>query len=162
MRRYPYFAPEPLPCGRLVEPLKVTVERVSRFEEVDALGMVWHGRYASYFEDARVVLGERYGFAYGTLYEAGLVTPVRRMHVDYLAPLSFRQCCRVTATLHWTGAARINIAYCIHDMEGLCLTTGYTVQLFVRTGATGGSGACVTLPEIYAAFCEQWKSGRLP
>ncbi|MDR3073552.1 MAG: acyl-CoA thioesterase [Deltaproteobacteria bacterium] len=161
MKRYPYFEPEPLPDGRLVEPLSVAVERVGRFEEVDALGMVWHGRYASYFEDARVALGERYGFAYGTLYAAGLVTPIRRMHVDYLAPLSFRQRCRITATLHWTGAARINTAYRIEDMDGARLTTGYTVQLFVQAGVTGDDAVHVTMPDAYAAFCERWKTGAL-
>ena len=34
-------------------PLGIRVERKVRFEETDPLGIVWHGRYASFFEDAR-------------------------------------------------------------------------------------------------------------
>ena len=40
-------------------PLVVGIDRRVRFEEVDALGMVWHGRYPSYFEDGRIAFGDR-------------------------------------------------------------------------------------------------------
>ena len=45
-------------------PLRIRVERKVRFEETDPLGIVWHGRYASFFEDARTAAGEKYGFGY--------------------------------------------------------------------------------------------------
>ena len=157
MKRYPYFKKEFLADGGAVPPLAVTVERVSRFDEVDMLGMVWHGRYASFFEDARVALGERFGMGYEALYGQGLITPIKQMHIDYRAPLVFNQRCRVTAELHWTEAARINIAYSIRDLENAVLTTGYTVQLFL----TMSKEVCMAKPDCYAAFCERWKNGSL-
>ena len=33
------------------------------------LGIVWHGRYASFFEDARSAAGEKYGFGYPDFYK---------------------------------------------------------------------------------------------
>lgn len=93
-----------------------------RFEEIDLLGVVWHGRYASYFEDARFALGEKYGIGYETVRAYGFVTPVKLFHVDYVRPLLFNQKCVITAAMHrwlrafsgiilmcllWTMAARI-------------------------------------------------------
>ena len=31
-----------------------------RFNEVDALGIVWHGNYVKYFEDGREAFGEKF------------------------------------------------------------------------------------------------------
>jgi acyl-CoA thioester hydrolase len=53
----------------LIAPLKMTVKRRVRFEEVDALGIVWHGRYPGYFEDARTALGAAYDVGYLDFYK---------------------------------------------------------------------------------------------
>ena len=42
------------------KPLETSVARRVRFEEVDPLTIVWHGRYPSYFEDGRAAFGEKY------------------------------------------------------------------------------------------------------
>ena len=44
------------------EPVLVTLRRRVQFSEVDALAIVWHGRYAGYFEEASSELGRRCGF----------------------------------------------------------------------------------------------------
>ena len=45
-------------------PLRIQAKRRVRFEEVDSLGFVWHGRYPSFFEDARTALGDKYDIGY--------------------------------------------------------------------------------------------------
>ncbi|CAK7039069.1 MAG: hypothetical protein DELT_00702 [Desulfovibrio sp.] len=155
MRRYPYFKPETDDNGFAPSPLSMTVERVCRFEEVDVLGVAWHGRYASYFEDARLALGEKYGFGYEALHAQGVITPVKQFHVEYLLPLLFNRKYLVTADMHWTRAARMNITYCIRDAEGALCTTGYTVQLFL----TLEKEVCMAQPEFFAGFCERWRQG---
>lgn len=155
-RKYPYFKPEAGPDGTAVPaPLEAAVERVVRFDEVDALGIVWHGRYASYFEDARVALGDRYGIGYYEFLAAGLVVPVKQMGVDYAAPLRFKERCRITARLHWSAAARLNFSYMITNMDGAPLTTGYTVQLFCDKRGE----PFVFKPDFYTAFCVRWEAG---
>ncbi len=42
--RKPYF--QPVPGGP--PPLRMIVKRQVRFEEVDSMGIVWHGHYAGY------------------------------------------------------------------------------------------------------------------
>ena len=65
MSRKSYFQiPENSPA-----PLRLIVERKVRFEEVDPMNIVWHGRYPGYFEDGRVALGDKYGIGYMDLYK---------------------------------------------------------------------------------------------
>ncbi len=136
-------------------PLMAATTRVVRFHEVDPLGVVWHGHYASYFEDARVAFGERYGIGYQTIHAAGFVTPVKQMRIDYEAPLRFNQECRITATLFWSDAARLNFEYTIADMEDALVTRGCTVQLFV----TLAGDLSYAKPDFYEAFCAKWREG---
>ena len=35
-----------------------------RFSEVDSMGIVWHGSYAKYFEDAREEFGKKYNLTW--------------------------------------------------------------------------------------------------
>lgn len=138
-------------------PLTASATRVVRFNEVDPLGVLWHGHYASYFEDARVAFGERHGLGYLAIHKAGFVTPVKRMLLDYEAPLRFSQECRITATLFWSDAARLNFEYAIEDAEGRVTTRGCTVQLFV----TLAGELSYAKPDFYEAFCAKWREGML-
>jgi acyl-CoA thioester hydrolase len=157
-RKAPYFKQETMPDGSSAPlPLCFTVERTARFEEVDPLNVVWHGRYPSYFEDARVAFGAAYNLHYVDFYNAGLVVPIKQMGFDYVRPLRFAQVCRITATLHWSEAARLNFSYAITDLSGAVLTTGYTVQLFLNTDME----LFMVKPDFYANFCSLWKSGKL-
>lgn len=157
-RRPPYFAGERLPDGGPAPvPLVCVVERVVRFEEVDPLNVMWHGRYPSYFEDARVALGRRYGLGYQEVYDAGLVIPVKQMGIDYILPLRFGERCRITASLHWCEAARLNFSYAITAESGALATTGYTVQLFL----SHSQELYMVKPDHYQHFCARWESGAL-
>jgi acyl-CoA thioester hydrolase len=158
-RNAPYFKDELLPDGRPAPaPLRCTAERTVRFEEVDALNIMWHGRYPSYLEDARTAFGEFYGFSYHDLYKAGYVVPVKQMGIDYVAPMRFGQTCRIICNLHWTNAARLNFSYTIVDLSGKLLTTGYTVQLFL----TRDLELCMFKPDYAVDFCLRWEAGELP
>lgn len=151
--RKPYF-----PRGKNdPPPLGVTVERRVRFEETDPLRIVWHGRYASYFEDARHAAGEKYGIGYLDLYENGVVTPIRIMHTDYHRPLRLGDTFFIEGLLHWTEAARINIEYSIRNADGLLCTTGYTVQIMTDCD----DNLFLIPPPFYREFCERWRSGQL-
>lgn len=158
-RNAPYFKDEALPDSTPPPaPLSCTVERTVRFEEVDAMNVMWHGRYPSYFEDARVAFGNIYNFSYYKLYETGYVVPVKQLGIDYIAPLRFEQRCLITCKLHWTNAAKLNFSYSITDTTGNPLTTGYTVQLFL----TRNLELCMFKPEYAADFYRRWQNRELP
>ena len=159
MKKYPYFKKvqtcadgSPAP-----DPLTHRIERAVRFEEVDALNVVWHGRYPSYLEDGRVAFGEAYGLGYLALRDAGIVAPIRQMHLDYMAPLRFGQMCTIETTLLWDDAAKLVFIYRLFDEKDRVLTTGYTTQLFLTMQGEIYMG----YPEFYQQFCQKWQRGTL-
>ena len=83
MKNIQYFE---VPAGA-PKPLEKSFFRVVRFNEIDPMGILWHGHYASFIEDARVALGDSLGIGYQDFYNHGVMIPVRQFHVDYLAPL---------------------------------------------------------------------------
>lgn len=136
-------------------PLIKSVRRKVRFEEVDVMGVVWHGRYPSYFEDARLALCEDYGIGYMDFYRNGYAAPLVSMQVDYHAPLRFNQTCRIEARLIYTGAAKLNIEYRINDEQGVLTSSGATIQLVVDDKGL----FCPFAPDFFQDFLNQWASG---
>ena len=149
----PYF---PKRQGQPV-PLQVTVERTVRFEEVDALGIVWHGRYASYFEDARIALGQKYGIGYMDFHTHGVVAPIKKLHFDYHRPLRLLETITIEGILHWSEAARMNFEFVIRNSNGELATTGFTVQMMLDSN----ENILVIPPPFYVEFCNKWKAGEL-
>jgi acyl-CoA thioester hydrolase len=148
----PYFQniPESPP------PLRVRIKRLVRFEEVDSMGIVWHGRYPGYFEEARVTHGHKYGISYSDFIHHKLPIPIRQMRVDYLEPLFFEDEIEIEAILHWSQAARMNYEYIIRKGEKV-VCTGYTVQLMLDESYQ----LLLAQPPFYADFMEKWNKGLL-
>lgn len=158
MTRYPFFTSQPCLDGTPAPaPLDYEVQRIVRFDEVDSLEIVWHGHYASYFEDARVALGEHFGIGYSTLRREQRPAPIKQLFVNYQRPLAFAECCRIIARLHWSEAARMNISYRILNASNDTVATGFSVQMFtLKTGEY-----LTRQPDFYADFCQRWKQGQI-
>ena len=54
--------------------LSITKPFEVRFSEVDSMGVVWHGHYAIYFEDAREAFGAKYDLEYLMMYGKGFLS----------------------------------------------------------------------------------------
>ncbi len=137
--------------------LRCITERVVRFEEVDALAIVWHGRYPSYFEDGRVLLGEQYGLGYMDFYQQGIVAPIKQLHVDYQLPLRFGESFTIEAILHWSDAVRLNHEFILRNAAGEVTTSGYTVQLLLDKQ----DNVLMVPPPFYEQFRQRWQVGEL-
>ncbi|PLX97557.1 MAG: acyl-CoA thioesterase [Desulfuromonas sp.] len=138
-------------------PLTLTVKRQVRFEEVDAVGIVWHGRYPSYFEDARVALGACYGLGYMDFYAQGVVAPIKKLHIDYVQPLRFEEWFTIEGVWHWTEAARLNYEFILRNEQQQVVTRGYSVQMLLDTD----HNLMVVPPPFYQDFLRRWKEGTL-
>ena len=138
-------------------PLEAWCRRRVRFEECDPLGMVWHGRYVSYLEDARSAFGDKYGLGYHTFCANRVVAPVVRLHIDYHSPLRLDDRVEVHAILHWSAASRLNFEYEIRRVSGTVAAAGYSVQLF-----TDPEGNLLLIPpDFITAFQDRWMKGLL-
>src|SRR3989304_800436 len=97
-----------LPEGRYLE------HRASirvRFQEVDSLGIVWHGHYLTFFEDARVAFGRQYGIDYTDILQAGFTAPIVHVSCDYLNPARYGEQLDVTAKLFQRDSAKLEFHF---------------------------------------------------
>jgi acyl-CoA thioester hydrolase len=138
------------------KPLNQMIERKTRFDEMDPLNIMWHGHYASFFEEARVALGVKYSIGYEDFRKHGISIPLRILHIDYLAPLEFNRTYQVEAFLHWNEAARLDFSFNIYD-EKQIKTSGYSVHLMIDEK----KGILVSKPLFFEEFCKRWKEGGL-
>ncbi len=104
-----------------------------RFQEIDVLGMAWHGHYLSYFEEARVALCDRYGIGYGDMLASQLVAPIVKISCDYFAPARFNERLRITARLRFQRIARLDMFYEVRRLsDEVLLASGQSVQVFTE------------------------------
>lgn len=140
-----------------VQPLVHEIQRTVRFEETDAMGVVWHGRYASWLEDGREALNAAYGISYLRFVDAGVLVPLRIFHMDYLHPLMYPHTYTIRTALLWSDAARIDYAYTLFDENGTIIAEANTTQLM--TSLKGE--LLLESPEFFLSFREQWRNGAL-
>ncbi|MCF8068347.1 MAG: acyl-CoA thioesterase [Desulfobacterales bacterium] len=138
-------------------PLEAETTRTVRFEEVDALRVVWHGRYPSYFEDGRAAFGKRYNLGYLDMYNEGFLAPLVKLHFDFYAPLTFPEPFKIKARAIWSEASRMNFEYEIHNFENRLIATGYTVQLITDLNFD----LQLITPPFLEVFRNRWFSGEL-
>jgi acyl-CoA thioester hydrolase len=104
-----------------------------RFSEIDAMTIVWHGNYVKFLEDGREDFGILYGLDYMSVYDAGFMTPVVKMNIEYKAPVFYGQKITVETTFINSPAAKIVFEYKILCAKtGNILTTATTQQVFIN------------------------------
>ncbi|MFH1147763.1 MAG: acyl-CoA thioesterase [Pseudomonadota bacterium] len=137
-------------------PVAVEIKRRVHFSEVDPMGVVWHGRYPTYFEEASEELGRHCDLSYKDFYEAKLRAPIVRLHVDYHNPLSLGEEFTARALLIWNEGARLNTEYYLIKEDGSLGASGYTVQLFT---AAGSGEVCLIIPRLLQHCRTKWMAG---
>jgi acyl-CoA thioester hydrolase len=103
-----------------------------RFNEVDSLGITWHGHYVRYFEDGREAFGEEYGLRYLDYYQHGLATPIVSLHCDYKKPLRYGETALIETSFRDHPAAKVHFDYRIFNADtNELVASGATVQVFL-------------------------------
>jgi len=136
--------------GRHAEPLRgLTIDIPVRFAECDPYGVVWHGHYVLYFEQAREALTGRFGFSAARALEMGYRVPVTRMELKYRAPARTDQTIRVTSRLRSPSVARLVMDYEVRSETGNLLVSGETEQVVVNASGE----LLLTLPAGLRSLC---------
>lgn len=115
------------------EPLPVTVriEKRVNFNETDAMGIVWHGHYARFFEEASAELGRKCGLSYHDYYHAKVQAPIVQLHIDYHKPLMLEEIVTIEGRYVWSEGARLHTEYKAVRADHSIAAAGYTIQMFV-------------------------------
>ena len=110
----------------------VTIEFTPAFHDADPMGVVWHGHYLRFLEHAREALLDSFSYGYLAMEESGHAWPIVDCQLKYIAPVTFGQTVRITATLV-EYENRLRIDYVIHDTAtGRRTTKARTTQIAVN------------------------------
>lgn len=103
-----------------------------RFNEVDMMGVVWHGAYVAFLEDAREAFGAKYGLSYTKYIVENTFAPIVDMKISYKKPLRYGMKPVVKITYRPTDAAKIIFDYEILNPEDdSVILTAMSVQVFM-------------------------------
>lgn len=103
-----------------------------RFAECDSYGVVWHGHYALYLEQAREALTARFGFTASSALSMGYRVPIIRMEIRYRVPIFADSTVQVTARLRPPEVARFLLDYELRGESGELLAEALTEQVVVN------------------------------
>ena len=136
-----------------VAPLHACIERSVRFEEVDAMNFMWHGRYASWLEDGREAFGRLHTLSYLDFFQHDVAVPIKLFHLDFHHPLRYAQTYSIHVSLLWNEAAVLDFDYTLTDSDGIVTTSGYTTQLMLSLDGK----LLLEQPAFYKEFCARWR-----
>ena len=119
------------------------------------MGVVWHGHYAIYFEDAREAFGDKYGLEYLMMYDKGYFEPIVELTFKYKRVMIYGMKPEITITYRPCEAAKIVFDYEIRDTEtNEVVVTGHSVQVFMdRTTHQ----LVLNSPDFYEEWKKRWE-----
>ncbi len=102
-----------------------------RYCETDQMGLVHHGSYINYFEEARISWISNLGFSYSEMEKSGIILPVSKLNVSYLRPAYFDDELVVNVELAELPTSRLIFSYTIKNKDEV-VVTGTTVLAFLN------------------------------
>ena len=131
--------------------LKIEKEVQIRFNEVDSMGIVWHGHYATYFEDAREEFGRHYDLDYLSIVGHGYYVPLVNLDFSFKSPLAYGDWAIVEITYLPCEAAKILFSYRILSADKkTVMATGSSTQVFLDSSMN----LVLYAPEFYRKWQE--------
>ena len=102
-----------------------------RYCETDQMGLVHHGSYVNYFEEARISWISNLGFSYSEMEKSGIILPVSKLNINYLRPAYFENDLVVNVELAELPTSRLIFNYTITN-KGEVVVTAKTVLAFLN------------------------------
>ncbi len=139
--------------SEVIHPLEAEVTLVTSFQDADPMGVIYHGNYFRFFEEARRVMMEKIDYGYTQMTDSGYVWPVIDVQVKYIRAIPFNHPIRIHATLvEWENRLRVN--YTIFDAQtGKRMCKGHTTQ--VAVGAQDKEMRLAS-PSVFTSRVDQW------
>ena len=103
-----------------------------RYSDTDQMGYVYYGRYASYYEVARVELFRNLGFSYKKLEEEGIGMPVIDIETKYLLPIKYDEEITIRTRIEKLPSSRIIFHYEILNQNNDLANTAKTTLTFIN------------------------------
>ncbi len=133
--------------------LKARVEHTVNFNEVDMMGVVWHGHYLRYFEMAREAFGRKHGFDVQDFIDDSLLAPIVKVAIKHKAPARYGQTLVIEAGHTIKKEPKFVLTFRVTEKESnRLLVVGQTTQIFTKP-----SGDVFYFPPpLLKKFWKQW------
>jgi len=95
------------------------------------MGVVYHGNYALYFEEARTEALRQIEITYKSLEDEGVMMPVVSLHCDFKRPAKYDDLLTIRTTMRELPTAKIMLDYEVFNEQQQLLTTGSSTLVFV-------------------------------
>ncbi|HNU77553.1 MAG: thioesterase family protein [Prolixibacteraceae bacterium] len=99
------------------------------YGDTDKLGVVYYGTYPRYYEIARTEMLREHGITYKEIEDAGIVWPVRTLHITYLKPAFYDDLLTVRCTVEEQPLVRFKIKTEIFNPGGELINHGEVVLI---------------------------------
>lgn len=104
-----------------------------RFNEIDSMGILWHGHYVKYFEDGREAFGKQYDLGYFQVYEQGFMIPLIDLNCQFKSPIRYGDKVLVKTMFVNSPAAKIIFKYELYNKDsGVIYAKGRSEQVFLN------------------------------
>ncbi len=120
-----------------------------RFAETDAMGVIHHGAYVPYLEEARAAMLHHAGYPYNEVRRAGIDFAVLELFVRYRRPLYFDDPVDVHVMAGALTRTTFQVGYLL-EVEGQARATAVTVH-----GAVDSDGRPRRMPAWLAAVMDE-------
>lgn len=116
--------------------ISTTIEATVAFHDIDIIGVMWHGHYLKYLENARWALMNQIGFGFEVMNASGFAWPIVEMHVKYVHAAKLGDELRVRASLiEWENRLVVNYLVLRADDERLARARSVQVAVDAHSGA---------------------------
>ncbi len=124
-----------------------TTEIRVRYGETDAMGYLYYGNYALYYEVGRTDMIRALGLTYKQFEDAGVIMPVTEHYSKFLRPALYDDLLTVNTLLkEWPENGRIAFHTEVYNRQKKLINTGRTVLAFVDRAR----GKTIPTPELLA------------
>ena len=103
-----------------------------RYSDTDQMGYIYYGRYASFYEIARVELFRSLGFSYKKLEEEDIGMPVIDMETKYILPIKYDEQIKIYTSIENLPSSRISFKYEVYNQNNELANTANTTLTFIN------------------------------
>lgn len=131
--------------------LTYTFETSLPFYDFDAMGILWHGNYIKYMEQAREAFLSHYALTYKQMFDYGYAEPVTNLQISYKASLIYGDTLVMEITYKPSLTAKLAFEYKFYrkkDMMLMCEAS--TEQYFTHNGELS-----LNRPDFYKKWQEK-------
>ncbi|MDR3365544.1 MAG: acyl-CoA thioesterase [Prevotellaceae bacterium] len=126
-----------------------------RYGETDKMGVVYHGCYPLYYEEARTEMLRSIGISYLELEQRSIMMPVTEMHVKYIAPAYYDDLLTVRVSLRQPPGVRIVFHYQIFNQNNQLLNEAELTLVFVNEATRRPCRLPQALADVLAPYFDK-------